>query len=80
MKPTRKWHQKTDVPSDDRTVVICTDDNGVPQCLSFAYYNHEQKKWIDLLQDFDEDPRQEEDIDEPVFDYWMDLLPLTHRD
>lgn len=74
-KTTRKWHLKTDVPSDERTVVTCTDDNGTPQCLSFAYYNHEQKKWIDLLQDLNE-----EVVEDPVFDYWMDLLPLPHRD
>ena len=75
MNRTRKWHLKTDVPSDDRTVVICTDDNGVPQCLSFAYYNHEQKKWIDLLEDLNE-----EVVEDPIFDYWMDLIPLPHRD
>ena len=63
------WHPRTDVPSDNRTVLTCIRDHGIPQCLRFAQYDHIYNKWVDLL----------EDEDEPLpfnFEYWMDIPDL----
>ena len=63
------WIPKTTLPSDGRTVLTCIDDFGVPQCVSFARYDADKKRWYDLLV-------EEDEAEDPIFDYWMDIPPL----
>ena len=74
------WIPKTTLPSDGRTVLTCIEDFGVPQCVSFARYDAEKKRWYDLLA---EEPEFVQGLDcepdEPYFDYWMDIPPLPKK-
>jgi len=65
------WHKKEELPKENTTVITCVNDNGYPQCLSFAYYDYKKNAWVDLLS---EDDEEENEI---IFDYWMYVPELN---
>lgn len=69
------WHPKSVLPEFNETVLTAVNDNGVPQCLSFCMIvwdeDEKKNKWIDLV---------DEDLSEPIFDYWMYIPDFNNFD